>query len=113
MLAMHTRLSQPTHEKEAGVSVFAELSPSDDIYTVDDLIVSRSRDQDQTPLVAFPKSETTLTEFDHFTGKDLDSLAGRIAARLIELGLSPTVSDYLAGFTCLRVDRNNRQARQL
>ena len=62
------------------------------IYTINDLIVSRASDESQVPLVAFPGSATSLTQYVHLTGATLDKMAGCAASKLIEYGLPPTVS---------------------
>ncbi|KAL8774731.1 MAG: hypothetical protein Q9209_000670 [Squamulea sp. 1 TL-2023] len=54
---------------------------------LDDLFRARARDMVQKPLVAFPKSEQGVSDFEYFTGHDLDRFVEHAAKHYIKLGL--------------------------
>jgi len=64
----------------------------DKIYTFDQLIRQRAKDEDQTPLFAYPKSRLSVTDYELITGKKLNQLIDGAAKALIQSGLSPVVS---------------------
>ncbi|KAL8649833.1 MAG: hypothetical protein Q9226_005412 [Calogaya cf. arnoldii] len=39
---------------------------------IDDIFKARVKDKDQKPLIAFPKSERSVSDFEYFTARDLD-----------------------------------------
>ncbi len=43
-----------------------------DFYLLDDVFKLQAADKVQIPLVAFPKSERAVTDFEYHTGQDLD-----------------------------------------
>ena len=54
---------------------------------VDDLICARAVDEEQVPLLSFPKGERGVTDFEHFTGKDLDRFVDHAAKYYVGKGL--------------------------
>lgn len=56
---------------------------------VDDLLRARARDEDQVPLLYFAEGERNVTDFEHFTGKDLDRFVDHAAKFYISKGLKP------------------------
>lgn len=62
------------------------------IQTFDDLIRRRSEERIQTPLLAYPKSKQGLTDYELFSGKDINRLIDGAVKRLIEEGFAPVVS---------------------
>lgn len=82
-----------------------------DFYLLDDVFKLRAADETQTPLVAFPKPERAVMEFEYHTGQDLDrfvDLAAKnyteanikaVSSRkvLLKLGYMPTTRDRMTG----------------
>jgi hypothetical protein len=62
------------------------------IYTFDDVIRQRAVDEDQSPLIAYPKSRFGITDFEVFSGRVLDRLVDGAAKALLSLGIRPLVS---------------------
>ena len=60
-------------------------------YVVDDLLRAMALEPCQFPLIAYPKSERGLTDFEHFTALDLD--------RLTDLGVKSLMSRGLRAVT--------------
>ncbi|KAL8947135.1 MAG: hypothetical protein Q9222_006551 [Ikaeria aurantiellina] len=44
----------------------------EEIVLIDDIFKARAKDEDQKPLMAFPKSERGASDFEFFDGRDLD-----------------------------------------
>ncbi len=53
-----------------------------DFYLLDDVFKLRAADKVQIPLVAFPKSERAVTDFEYHTGQDLDRFVD-LAAKIL------------------------------
>jgi hypothetical protein len=62
------------------------------LHTVDDLIRLRAQDSNQQPLLALSASEHGLTDFEYFTGHDLDRLTDVATKLWMSRGLGPAVS---------------------
>lgn len=62
---------------------------SDQILILDDLIRQRATDSDQIPLLAFPKSERGITDYEEFTGQHLDRFIDQAAKYYVRCGLEP------------------------
>jgi hypothetical protein len=62
------------------------------VYTFDHLIRQRAKDEDQTPLFAFPKSALQVTDYELITGKKLNLLIDGAAKALIHSCFTPAVS---------------------
>ena len=60
-----------------------------EMQILDDLLQLRAADRDQIPLLAFPKSGRGVTDYEHFTGKDLDSFVDHAAKHYMRCGLKP------------------------
>ncbi len=56
---------------------------------VDDLMRARALDDQQTPLLSFPKSERDVTDYEHFCGKDLDRFIDLAVKYYITKDLQP------------------------
>jgi hypothetical protein len=65
------------------------------IYTFDEVIRERAGDEDQVPLVAYPKSKLGITDYEFFTGKQLDRLVDGAAKCLVQAGVKPLVCSSL------------------
>lgn len=66
-----------------------------EILLIDDLFRVRAKDKVQKPLMAFPKSESSVSDFEYFTGRDLDRFVEHAARHYLGLGLK------LVGFAAL------------
>jgi hypothetical protein len=62
------------------------------IYTFDEVIRERAIDEDQSPLLAYPKSKHGITDYELFDGRQLDRLVDGAAKALIDAGIRPLVS---------------------
>lgn len=62
------------------------------LYTFDDLIRQRAIDEDQSALVAYPKTKLGITDYELFTGRDLNRFVDGAAKSLIAAGIEPVVS---------------------
>jgi hypothetical protein len=69
------------------------------IYTFDEVICERASDEDQSPLIAYPKFKLGITDYEHFTGKQLNRLVDGAAKALLKSGVRPLVSAPSFTFT--------------
>jgi hypothetical protein len=53
---------------------------------LDDLIHLRASDENQVPILAYPKIEEGGAHYEFFTGQDLDKLVSRGASQLVTRG---------------------------
>jgi hypothetical protein len=61
------------------------------LQLLDELIRQRAVDEGQTPLLAYPKSKLGITEYEFFTGRELNKLVDGAAKALIKRGIKPAV----------------------
>ena len=66
------------------------------LQLLDDLIRQRAVDEDQTPLLAYPKSKLGITDYEFFTGRELNRLVDGAAKALIKRGIKPVVCTPLS-----------------
>ena len=66
---------------------------------IDDLFKARAKDEVQRPLIAFPKSERGATDFEFFTGSDLDRFVAHAARYYVQAGLQVVRSSAIARFS--------------
>ena len=66
-----------------------------EMQILDDLLQLRAADKDQIPLLAFPKSERGVTDYEQFTGKDLDRFVDQTAKHYMRCGLKPVCGPAL------------------
>jgi acyl-CoA synthetase (AMP-forming)/AMP-acid ligase II len=57
------------------------------LWMVDDLIRERARDENQVPILGYPKYDDTITEYEYFTGKHLDRMVDEACHSLIRAGI--------------------------
>ncbi|KAL8778824.1 MAG: hypothetical protein Q9194_001781 [Teloschistes cf. exilis] len=80
-----------------------------DLVLIDDVFKSRAKDNIQTPLIAFPKSERGAGDFEFFTGQDLDRIIEHAARHYMNTKLrvndtrrvavlGPTNIEWVANF---------------
>lgn len=55
-------------------------------YVIDDLIRLRAADKEQVPILAYPKSEDSPVDYEHFTGQSLDRFIDHAAKLLLARG---------------------------
>ncbi|KAI0971263.1 putative NRPS-like enzyme [Xylaria arbuscula] len=67
------------------------------IQTLDELLRQRAIDDDQTPLIAFPKTRTSATDFEPIAGAALDRFVDGAAKSLIQRGLVATAKEIVVG----------------
>jgi acyl-CoA synthetase (AMP-forming)/AMP-acid ligase II len=60
-----------------------------ELKVLDDIIQHRAADDPPAPILAYPRTERSVADFEYFTGKDLDRLIDGAVKRMIVLGLEP------------------------
>ena len=58
-----------------------------ELTLIDDILKARVKDKDQKPLIAFPKSERSASDFEYFTARDLDRFVEHTARHYLGLQL--------------------------
>ena len=86
------------------------------LLILDDLIRARALDDEQVPLLSFPKSDHGVTDYKHFCGKDLDSIIDLATKYYITQGLEPvskyqSLGDTVAGLI-IREELSKEQMRR-
>ena len=72
----------------ASIQIVEDNSESlGDFYLLDDVFKLRAADKIQIPLLAFPKSERAVAEFEYFTGQDMDRFIDVAAKHYQEVNL--------------------------
>jgi hypothetical protein len=61
------------------------------IFTFDEVIRERAGDEDQVPLIGYPKSKLGITDYELFNGKELNRLVDGASKALLKLGVKPLV----------------------
>ncbi|KAI1773586.1 acetyl-CoA synthetase-like protein [Hypoxylon cercidicola] len=57
------------------------------LWMIDDLIRVRGRDEDQVPILGYPKHDHDAAEYEYFTGRDLDRMVDEACRVLMRAGL--------------------------
>jgi hypothetical protein len=70
----------------------ANQAVPESICTIDDLLRNRATTIPTVPIVAYPRTKKGLTDYVHYTAKDLDRFAEEAAKRYLEAGISSNVS---------------------
>jgi hypothetical protein len=81
----------PKLDRAAGA---IDANKSKAMYTVDDLLFSRSQTIPDVPLVAYPATARGRADYIHYTAKDLDRFADHGANKYISVGLALRVCLY-------------------
>jgi len=92
---LHDRVEQfcPTLRMgDIGVSAPLLKANERTMYTFDDIIRQRAIDEDQSPLIAYPKTKLGVTDYELFAGEHLNRLVDGAAKALIKTGIPPVVS---------------------
>lgn len=76
----------------------AEIPPADNsgIRTLDQLVRRRGEENVQTPIIAYPKSERGLTDYEHFSGRDINRFVDGAVKALIKKGVEPVVGVWIS-----------------
>jgi len=91
-------------EEKMGDIGCSQLVPeSEMIYTFDEVIRQRAVDEDQSPLIAYPKSKFGIPDYEVFSGKVLDQLVDGAAKALIEADVRPLVCTSFHFTTEIRI----------
>lgn len=56
------------------------------LYMIDDLVRERAKDAEQCPILGYPKYKDSASEYEYFTGKDLDRMVNGACWALIHDG---------------------------
>ncbi|KAI5290384.1 hypothetical protein KEM52_000470, partial [Ascosphaera acerosa] len=68
------------------------------LLVLDDIIQFRKADAEQSPILAYPKNERSVAEFEYFTARDLDRMIDGNVKKFIELGLGPVSLRRIAAY---------------
>lgn len=71
------------------------MSEINQIWTVDQLLQQRAIDEDQTPLLAFPKTRNSVTDYEPITGASLNCFVDGAAKCLTQKGFPAVVVEQL------------------
>lgn len=77
---------------EARIKEFGRL------WTIDDLIRVRARDEVQCPILGYPRQDDKPTDYEYFTGKDLDRMVDETCHLLVRAGLEVNSFETVALF---------------
>lgn len=69
------------------------MAATNKIWTFNQLLRQRAIDEDQTPLIAFPKTRQGITDYEPITGEALNRFVDGAAKCLIQNGFPATVCD--------------------
>ncbi|KAI1640226.1 hypothetical protein F4809DRAFT_591978 [Biscogniauxia mediterranea] len=68
------------------------------LWMMDDLIRERARDEVQVPILGYPKYDDSASEYEFFTGKDLDRMVDEACRALVKMGLEVNSHKKIALF---------------
>lgn len=71
------------------------MSEKNKLWTLDQLLRQRAIDEDQTPLLAFPKTSQCVTDYEPITGATLNCFVDGAAKCLIRKGFPAVVRESL------------------
>ncbi|KAK2600011.1 hypothetical protein QQS21_005245 [Conoideocrella luteorostrata] len=64
--------------------------------TIDDVVRLRAGDKEQSKVLAYPRTKDTITDYEYFTGSDLDGFVNQACWTLIERGLEGDTREIVA-----------------
>ena len=67
------------------------VRPKPMMYTFDELIRERAVNEDQSPLIAHPKTKLGVDDYELFSGQQLNRLVDGAAKALSKAGIEPVV----------------------
>lgn len=56
------------------------------LYMIDDLIRERANDEEQLPILGFPRYKNSAADYEYFTGKDLDRMVDEACRAFVRNG---------------------------
>ncbi|KAI1500483.1 hypothetical protein F5X99DRAFT_236607 [Biscogniauxia marginata] len=68
------------------------------LWMIDDLIRERAKDEVQVPILGYPKYDDSASEYEFFTGKDLDRMVDEACRVLVKMGLEVNSHKIVALF---------------
>ncbi|KAI5928373.1 hypothetical protein F4810DRAFT_643318 [Camillea tinctor] len=68
------------------------------LWMMDDIIRERARDEVQVPILGYPKYDDSASEYEFFTGKDLDRMVDEACRVLVKMGLEVNSHKIIALF---------------
>ena len=75
--------------KMAGDNVYSKsISPQGGLAVVDDLIRQRAEEEDQAFLIAYPKTDKALSDYDRFSAGRINACVSNAVEKLIQKGLN-------------------------
>ncbi|KAK7965910.1 NRPS-like enzyme [Apiospora aurea] len=78
--------------------VEARLKEYGRLWTIDDLIRVRAQDEVQAPILGYPRYDNKPTDYEYFTGKDLDRMVDETCHLLVRAGLKMNFFETVALF---------------
>lgn len=63
-----------------------------ELKVLDDIIRNRAADSPPRPILAYPRCENSIDDYEYFTGKQLDLFVDASAKQFISLGVKPVRS---------------------
>lgn len=64
-----------------------------DLKVLDDIIRHGAADDPQLPILGYPRSESSVSDYEQFTGRNLDRFVDAVVKKLITLGMTPSSED--------------------
>ena len=64
------------------------MGPQGDLTVVDDLIRQRAEEEDQAILIAYPKTDKALSDYDRFSAGRIDTCVSNVVEKLIQKDLT-------------------------
>ena len=72
-----------------------------ELKVLDDIVRHRAADVPAVPIIGYPRSEDSVSDYERFTGKDLDGFVNAACIRFLSLGFK-AVSVALGPCICNR-----------
>lgn len=66
-----------------------------ELTVLDDLIRARAADELQVPILAYPRFEHVVDDYEEFTGKELDRFIDQAVKHLMRSGIQPVLAPPL------------------
>lgn len=71
-------------------------TPVINLLTFDELLLERAADEDQVPLIAYPKTKHGVDDYELFNGAQLNRLVDGAVKALLKEGVDPAVRIFLS-----------------
>ncbi|KAM3076421.1 hypothetical protein ACMFMG_007240 [Clarireedia jacksonii] len=79
-----------------GFTQLANTSSLGEFLILDDLITIRASDEEQVPILAYPRPGKGIADFECFTGRDLDRFIDHSLKEYLKCGLAPVDNEAIA-----------------